>query len=72
MAEKGENESRSLIKRGMGFFSESREELGKVISPSRQETVQATMVTLFIIVVVSVLLALFDVIFGRLMLVVLS
>ena len=54
------------------FFKECREELHKVVKPTKQETIQATTVTLFIIVVVSVILALFDVIFDRLMMVVLS
>jgi len=62
----------SPIARGTLFMKECRDELRKVVKPTRQETVQATMVTLFIIVLVSLLLALFDVIFNRLMMVVLS
>ena len=62
----------SPIARGAIFFKECRDELHKVVKPTRQETIQATTVTLFIIVLVSVILALFDVIFNRLMMVVLS
>ena len=60
------------IASGAAFFKECRDELRKVVKPTKQETIQATTVTLFIIVVVSLILALFDVIFSKLMMQVLS
>jgi len=72
MHEKGEVRAVSSIMRSMRFFAECRDELKKVVKPTRQETIQATTVTLFIIILVSFILALFDLIFDRLMMAVLT
>lgn len=47
------------------FLRESVGELKKVQHPTRQETIQASLVTLLIMVLVSIVLSLFDFIFGR-------
>ncbi len=54
-----------------GFFSEAQEELRKVSTPTRQETIQATIVTLVIVAFVAIMLAVFDVAFNSIMKVVL-
>jgi len=46
----------------MGFLSESRFELRKVVWPSRQEATRTTWVVIAVVVVISLLLAFFDVI----------
>ena len=46
--------------KGTSLISGSLAELKKVTFPTRQETMQATLVTLFIIVFVSICLFLFD------------
>ncbi len=56
-AERG---TQSIFARGTQYLTESAEELKKVSSPTRQETIQATLVTLFIIVVVSLYLFFVD------------
>ncbi|NLF25563.1 MAG: preprotein translocase subunit SecE [Deltaproteobacteria bacterium] len=72
MSERGEIKNRSIFARGAQFLVECRNELKKVVRPTRQETIQATAVTLFIVLLVSLVLALFDLIFDRLMMVVLT
>lgn len=57
----------SLLARGASFIKESRAELSKVHTPSREETVQATWVTLVIMVIIALVLFVFDVIFRQLM-----
>ena len=59
--------TKNPVSRGMEFFSDSVEELKKVTAPTKQETIQATVVTLFIIVFVSLCLFLLDVVFNQLM-----
>ena len=54
------------------FLSESVAELKKVTFPTRQQTLQAAMVTVFIVMFVSLALFLLDVIFGQLMRAILS
>ena len=49
------------------FFRETRVELSKVTSPTRQETIQATIVTLFIVCFVSLALFVLDLFFNWLM-----
>jgi len=49
------------------YFRESITELKKVHSPTRAETIQATMVTLAIMVFVALVLFMFDVVFKKLM-----
>jgi preprotein translocase SecE subunit len=70
-AEEAEN-SGSIVTRTGNFFTESIEELKKVTHPTRQETMQATLVTLLIIFFVAICLFILDVILNRLMLALLS
>lgn len=49
------------------FFNESIEELKKVSAPTKQETIQATLVTILIMVVVAFSLLVLDFIFSKLM-----
>jgi preprotein translocase SecE subunit len=49
------------------FFRESIDELKKVTTPTKQETVQATIVTIIIMVFVALCLFLLDFLFGNLM-----
>jgi preprotein translocase SecE subunit len=48
------------------FIKDSVDELKKVHTPTRAETVQATIVTLFIMVFISLVLFVFDLVFKRL------
>lgn len=57
----------SWIQAGPQFISEAVSELKKVHTPSITETVQATIVTLIIMSVVSVLLFLLDFTFGSIL-----
>jgi preprotein translocase subunit SecE len=50
----------------VGYFKDSVVELKKVHTPTRSETIQATLVTIIIMIFISVTLAIFDLIFGRL------
>lgn len=54
------------------FVKSSIEELKKVTHPTRQETMQATLVTFLIILFVAVCLCILDVILNRLMLAIMS
>ena len=54
------------------YFAASVAELKKVTHPTRQETIQATLVTLVIIGIVAVCLFILDLILNRLMLALLS
>jgi preprotein translocase SecE subunit len=66
--DKGANQGGSDTESRSGnFIRASIEELRKVTSPSRQETVQATVVTVFILFFVAICLFVVDVIFSRLM-----
>jgi preprotein translocase SecE subunit len=56
-----------MIGRGTNFFSESVEEMKKVVPPTKQETIQATLVTLFIMIFIAVCLALLDLLFRTIM-----
>ena len=49
------------------FVRASIDELRKVTSPTRQETIQATIVTIFILFFVAICLFVVDVVFSRLM-----
>ena len=66
-AEKGTSGAESSSKNPIEFFRESIAELKKVHHPTRAETVQATLVTLFIMITVSLCLFVLDVIFKTLM-----
>jgi preprotein translocase subunit SecE len=57
----------SAIVKGRSYLSESIAELKKVSYPTRQQTMQATLVTLVIVIFVAICLFLLDVIFGKLM-----
>lgn len=57
----------NLISNASDYFTESVEELKKVSTPTRQETMQATMATVALLVVVSLCLFVLDIIFGRVM-----
>lgn len=67
MAEQKTQESLSLFARSGGYLRESVDELKKVSRPTRQETIQATIVTVVIICIVAVCLMMLDVIFDQVM-----
>ncbi len=57
----------SSVSSARGFLAESVDELKKVTTPTRQETIQATLVTLVIMIFVAVCLFLLDILFSNLM-----
>lgn len=60
-------EGQSAVKRVTQYFTDSVEELKKVSAPTKQETWQATVVTVLIIGFVALVVALLDMIFGGMM-----
>ena len=62
----------SVFTRGRAYISESFDELKKVNRPTRQETLQATMVAIFIMLFVSFCLFLLDMVFSRIMLAIIA
>lgn len=54
------------------FLAECKDELRKVSYPNKQETMRATFVTIIMVLFMACTLAVFDVIFDRLMLFALS
>ncbi|MCB0331683.1 MAG: preprotein translocase subunit SecE, partial [Bdellovibrionales bacterium] len=60
------SESAGIVGQTVGFLNESVEELKKVSVPTRQETIQATIVTMIIMVFVALCLFLLDFLFGNL------
>lgn len=64
--ENSESGGASVAKTGH-FFAECREELRKVVKPTKDETVRATGVTVFIILFVSLVLCFFDIVFSTIM-----
>lgn len=60
---------KGMVGKTFEFFSDCREELRKVSHPTRQETMQATLVTLIMVTFVAATLALFDLVFHQLMMV---
>ena len=62
-----ESDKQGPVAASKTFLSDCNEELRKVTTPTRQETIQATLVTLVIVVFVSGTLAILDIIFNRLM-----
>ena len=64
MTEAGQAKTGSFFTRFPHYFSESHSELKKVHSPTRQEALQATIVTLFIVFFISCVVALMDLVFG--------
>lgn len=63
----GGAETSSVISQGVTFVRESIGELKKVSHPTRQETMQATFVTIFILLFVAICLFLFDLLLGGVM-----
>jgi len=63
----GTSNQESLVGKGTRFLSECNDELRKVVRPNRQETIQATLVTLVIVIFVAVVLSASDLIFGWLL-----
>lgn len=59
--------SGSIVSRGVSYVSESVEELKKVQSPTRQETMRLTGVVVLIIVFISMCLFVMDLTFNWLM-----
>ena len=59
------NESGSALSQASNYITGSIEEFKKVSTPTKQETMQATLVTLIIVGFVSISLFFMDVIFGR-------
>lgn len=57
----------SGVSRGFGIVRDSLDEIKKVTTPTRQETIQATIVTMFVVSIVSILLFCLDFLFNRLM-----
>ncbi len=53
-------------RRMVAFFSEARTELRKVVWPTRQETVQTTLVVLVVVVVIGIFLSILDLTFSKL------
>ncbi len=62
-----DSSSKSWIGQSNDFLQESVEELKKVNTPTRQETFQATLVTIIIMVFVALCLFLLDYLFSNLM-----
>ena len=60
MSSEKASERGSIFKEGPQFISESIEELKKISTPTRQETVQATLATVVIILFFSVCLLVLD------------
>ena len=62
----------NFIQKSRQYLVDSVDELRKVSAPTRQEAIQATVVTTFIVVLVAVVIALMDLVFGQIMSAVLS
>lgn len=67
MASEKADAAESFFTKASNYVSGSIDELKKVSSPSKQETIQATIATIFIIFFVSICLFLLDVFFHTLM-----
>ena len=65
------NENKLTLGKAVEFFSDCKEDFSKFSSPTSAQTVQATIVTLAIMLFIAFLLALLDFGFNRLMSVVL-
>ena len=48
------------------FFTEARSELRKVVWPTRQETVQTTLIVLVVVVIIGIFLSILDLTFSKL------
>lgn len=60
-----DNKSAVTVEKKTSFFSECREELRKVVKPTKDETIQATIVTIVILAFVAIVLSLYDVILQK-------
>jgi len=60
-------EKKNIFITSREYLSEAYGELKKVTYPTKQETTQAAIVTIVLIVTVAIVASLFDVIFGQLM-----
>lgn len=60
-------EGGSFVARGTRYIQGSVDELKKVSFPTRQETFQATLVAVIIVIFVATIVALLDLLFGRVM-----
>ncbi|MCC6220995.1 MAG: preprotein translocase subunit SecE [Deltaproteobacteria bacterium] len=67
MAKKETEEKVGILEQGISFGNEAWLELKKVHLPSRQETMQATMVVMFMMFLFAVFLGLADYIVGNIM-----
>jgi preprotein translocase subunit SecE len=67
MSDKVADASSGLISRGVEYVSESVEELKKVHTPTRQETMRLTGVVVMIIVFISMCLFVMDLVFNWIM-----
>lgn len=60
-----EGESTSIVAASKGFVIDSIAELRKITRPTRQETMQAALVTVVIMIFISVCLFLLDLVFSK-------
>ncbi|MCB0354838.1 MAG: preprotein translocase subunit SecE [Bdellovibrionales bacterium] len=67
MASTKVEEKKSWLGQARDFWGESVAELKKVSTPTRAETIQATIVTLFIMLFVALCLTLMDFVFDKVM-----
>ena len=68
-----QSETRKIgLGQGASFLSDSVAELKKVTFPTRQQTIQAAIITVFIVMFISMTLFVLDIVFGQLMLAILS
>lgn len=71
MSQSASDDSSVLVK-GRGYFSQSVDELKKVSKPTKQEATQATLVAVALVIFVALVIAVFDLLFGQLMNVIVS
>lgn len=64
---KAETERKNPISRGIDFTAQSWEEIKKVHVPTKQETIQATLVVLVMLIMFATFLGLADLVVGKIM-----
>ena len=69
---KAKSEQAGPIGSSVQFFSDCKTELKKVSRPTKDETIKATTVVVIMVGILAVVLSIFDILFNRLMAVVLS
>ena len=69
---KAKSEQVGPIGTGMQFLSDCQSELKKVSRPSKDETIKATIVVVVMVSFIALVLSIFDILFNRLMTVILS